>query len=387
MNENADSTAVGKTVPGDRAAGSGGSVRSAPKKKSRWRRIAGGLASLALLVFIFVGVIPQFASYSDAWTAIQAMSPGWWAAILIAAIVNQFSGVWPHQAVLPHLRFWHGFMETQTSTAISNTVPAGGAVAIGITFAMFGSYGFSTVAITTAVATTGIWNLGFKFGLPIVAVVLVAVTGQNTGGAVGVALAGVLVIAVSGVVLWLVFRSAASAHWVGRLGDRILNWLLHFFHKPKSDRVERAVLRFRYQTNDLVHKRGWRLTVTVLAKHLALFVLVLFCVRAVGIPASKVSFLEVLLSFSVARLVGAIPVTPGGLGTVDAAFIGMLTAFGASSSAALAADLMWRLTTYFPPIFIGIVTYVIWKRGVAKGRYAKNPDVTPQPVPPLPAGG
>jgi len=159
----------------DRSAGPDGSASSpGSKKKSRGRRIAGALVSLALIVFIFVGVIPQFASYQGAWTAIQAMSPGWWAAILAAAVVNQVSFVWPYQAVLPRLRFWHGFMETQTSTAISNTVPAGGAVAIGMTFAMFGSYGFSTVAITTAMATTGIWNLGFKFGLPIVAVILVA---------------------------------------------------------------------------------------------------------------------------------------------------------------------------------------------------------------------
>jgi putative heme transporter len=104
-------------------------------------------------------------------------------------------------------------------------------------------------------------------------------------------------------------------------------------------------------------------------------------VRAVGIPASQVSFLEVLLSFAVARLAGAIPVTPGGLGTVDAAFIGMLTAFGATSNDALAADMVWRATTYFPPIFIGIVTYLIWKRGLAKGTYANDPDVTLSAVP------
>lgn len=382
MNEIAGSAAVGGTSPGNPAARPGGSASSpASAKKPLWRRVAGPLLSLALIVFIFVGVIPQFASYSAAWTAIQQMSPGWWAAILIAAVVNQVSFVWPYQAVLPHLRFWHGFLETQSSTAVSNTVPAGGAVAIGLTFRMFGSFGFSDVAITTAVATTGIWNLGFKFGLPIVAVVLVAVTGQSTGGAVGVALLGVLVIAVSGLVLWLVFRSAASARWLGRLGDRILNWLLHFFHKPKSDRVERAVLHFRDQTNDMVHQRGWLLTAAVLASQLAVFVLVLFCVRAVGIPAGKVSFLEVLLSFAVARLAGAIPVTPGGLGTVDAAFIGMLTAFGATSNDALAADMVWRATTYFPPIFIGIGTYLIWKRGLAKGRYAKDPDVTLSAVP------
>ena len=108
MNEIAGS-AVGGTSSGDPAADSGGSgSASAPKKKPMWRRIVGALLSLALIVFIFVGVIPQFASYSAAWTAIQQMSPGWWAAILIAATVNQVSFVWPYQAVLPHLRFWHG---------------------------------------------------------------------------------------------------------------------------------------------------------------------------------------------------------------------------------------------------------------------------------------
>jgi len=176
-----------------------------------------------------------------------------------------------------------------------------------------------------------------------VAVVLVAVTGQNTGGAVGAALAGVVVIAVCGVTLWLVFRNADSARWVGRLGDRILNWLLHFFGKPKSGRVERAVLHFRGQTNDMVHQRGWLLTAAVLASQLAVFVLVLFCTRAVGIPAGQVSFLAVLLSFAVARLAGA--------------------------------------------IVIGIVTYLLWKRGLARGTYEKDPDVRPSAVPPLPAGG
>jgi putative heme transporter len=113
--------------------------------------------------------------------------------------------VWPFQAALPRLRYWPGFMEVQTSTAVSTTVPAGGALALGLTYRMFGSFGFTAVAITSAVATTGIWNLGFKFALPIVAVELAAATGQHTGRVVGVALLGVLAIALSGTVLWLVF--------------------------------------------------------------------------------------------------------------------------------------------------------------------------------------
>ena len=344
------------------------------RAESPLRRALGGLLSLALVLFIFLGVIPQFASYQDAWTAISNMGVGWLVAILIAATVNQISFVWPYQAVLEHLRFRHGFIETQTTTAISNTVPAGGAVAIGMTFRMFGSFGFANVPISTAVVATGIWNLAFKFGLPIVAVILVVVTGQNAGGAIGAAVLGVVIIVISAVVLWLTFRSEKSAHWVGHLGDRVLNWCLHFFHKPSSDRLETSVLHFRDQTNDIVHRRGWMLTGTVLASQMAVFVLVLFCVRGVGIGSDEVSFLQVLLSFAVARLAGAIPITPGGLGTVDAAFIGMLTAFGANSSDALAADMVWRATTYFPPIFIGLGTYAFWKRNDAKGIYGAHPD-------------
>ena len=353
---------------------------TAKKPKPRWRNVVGGVVSLALILFIFFGVIPQFANYQDAWNAISNMSPGWWVAIFVAATVNQISSVWPYQAALAHLRFRHGFMETQTSTAISNTVPAGGAVSIGITFAMFGSFGFTNVSTGTAVATTGVWNLGFKFGLPIVAVVLVAVTGQSTGGAVGAASLGAGIIAASGIVLWLVFRSATSAHRVGQVGDRVLNWVLHFFHKPESDRLERMVLHFREQTKEMVHDRAGLLTASVVASQLAVFVVLLFSVRAVGIQSSQVSFLEVLLSFAVARLAGAIPITPGGLGTVDAALIGMLTAFGASSNNALAADMVWRATTYFPPIFIGSATYLLWKRGLSRGIYAQQPDVVAAPV-------
>jgi uncharacterized membrane protein YbhN (UPF0104 family) len=39
-----------------------------------------------------------------------------------------------------------------------------------------------------------------------------------------------------------------------------------------------------------------------------------------------------------------------------------MTAFGASSSRALAADLIWRLMVYVLPIIPGVVTYVIWLR-------------------------
>ncbi|HUK67176.1 MAG TPA: lysylphosphatidylglycerol synthase transmembrane domain-containing protein [Streptosporangiaceae bacterium] len=382
MSGTADSAAASRVPSGGPAGSSEGSASPpAVRSKSRAYRVGAVLLGVVVIVAIFVGVIPQFASYHDAWVALVKMSPAWAVAITAAAAINLIVVVWPFQAVLPQLRFRHGFIETQTSTAVATTVPAGGALALGLAYRMFGSFGFSAVAVSTALVTTGVWNLGFKLGLPVVAVVLLAVTGHSTGHAVGAALIGVALIAVSGTVLWLVFRDEASARRVGRLGDRILNWVLHFARKPESHRVEHAALHFRNQTTDIVHERGWLLTAAVAASQFAVFVLVVFCVRAVGIPADTVSFLAVLLSFAIARLAGALPITPGGLGSVDAAFTGMLIAFGATSSGALAADLVWRATTYFPPIVIGIVTYLLWKRRLVKGTYEKDPDVRPSSVP------
>jgi hypothetical protein len=67
----------------------------------------------------------------------------------------------------------------------------------------------------------------------------------------------VLAIAVFGLVLRLVLRDEDSARRLGRRGDRIVNWVLRFFRRSESDRVERAVLGFRDRSVDVMRERGW----------------------------------------------------------------------------------------------------------------------------------
>jgi uncharacterized protein (TIRG00374 family) len=363
----------------------------------RWHKVLGGGVSLVLLVFILVGVVPKFASYSGAWAAMTHLNAWWWVAIAFVALLNQISGVWPYQAALPGLRFRDGFLEVETAAAISNTVPAGGAVAIGMTYKMFSSFGISAVDISAAVITTGIWNFAARLGLPVAAVALLAFTGHPSARVFDAALAGVCAMAVAALVLWLVVRFGGGDRGPGRLVDRAVNHLRRILRKPATDRVERSLAAFKSQTVLTVHRRGWLLTWTTLANQFVGFVLVLLIVRAVGITAGKVTFVAVFTSFAVARLAGAIPITPGGLGTVDAAFISLMTAFGASSSRALAADLIWRVTVYFLPIIPGLVTYVLWLRRhdrdvrrAATGELRSSPLLGPGadiPAPPATSGG
>jgi putative heme transporter len=329
---------------------------------ARWHKILGVGASFVLLIFILVGVIPRFASYSGAWADLTQLNVWWWVAIAVAAAINQISGVWPYQAALPGLRTQDGFVLIETSAAISNTVPAGGAVAIGMTYRMLSSFGFSGVDISTAVITTGIWNVAAKLGLPLAAVGLLSITSHSTATVRGAALAGVVALLIAAALLWVLFRSASGAQRIGRLTDRAVNRVGGIFRRPATDRVERSIVGFKTQTVRTMHSRGWLLTWTTLANQLAGFLLVLIIVRAIGIRSGEVTLIAVFTSFAIARLAGAIPVTPGGLGTLDATFVSLMTTFGTSSSRALAVDLVWRLMVYFLPILPGIVTYLIWIR-------------------------
>jgi|SRR5579872_441532 len=358
-------------MPGRQEETSRGSSTSRPPTPSRRRRNLRIAAAVAVLAGIFVGAFPQFASYSDAWRAAARIGPLWWFGLAVATVVAQVSAVWIYQAALPGLRLRDGLVQIETTSAIASTVPAGGAVAIAVSYRMFASFGFSDEGISTAVVVTGVWNVAAKLVLPVVAVGLLALTAHPPEAAVVAAGVGAAIAVVAGVGLWLTFRSETVARRLGRGTDRAVNWLGARRHRPASDRIERAALDFRAQTVDTVRGRGRLLTGAALGAQLVAIALVLLVVRSVGIPAGRVSFVAVLTSFSMARLAGALPITPGGLGTVDSAFIGALAAFGAKTSSALAADLVWRTSTYLFPTLVGVVAYVIWlRRDAARPRTA-----------------
>jgi uncharacterized protein (TIRG00374 family) len=66
--------------------------------------------------------------------------------------------------------------------------------------------------------------------------------------------------------------------------------------------------------------------------------------------------------FAFARLLTAIPLTPGGVGVVELALIVGLSRGSGDDGQVVAAVLMFRLLTYVLPILIGGCTYVIWRR-------------------------
>ena len=66
---------------------------------------------------------------------------------------------------------------------------------------------------------------------------------------------------------------------------------------------------------------------------------------------------EALAVFAFARLLTAIPFTPGGLGIIEVALITGLAASGGARAEVAAAVLIFRALTYVLPIPVGLGTY------------------------------
>jgi uncharacterized membrane protein YbhN (UPF0104 family) len=114
-----------------------------------------------------------------------------------------------------------------------------------------------------------------------------------------------------------------------------------------------------------VQRRWRRLTVATLFNNLAQVGLFVGCLRVVGVGEDELSTAWIILSYSLGRLLVAIPISPGGVGLVDLGYIGLLVA-GWESGAAdetliTTAVLLFRLLSWLPPIPLGLASWIFWR--------------------------
>jgi hypothetical protein len=77
------------------------------------------------------------------------------------------------------------------------TVPAGGAVAVGVSYAMFSSWGFGPAAIASSTLGTFVIGMSVKLLLPALALAALALEGERVTGAMS-ALTGAIVLGAGG---------------------------------------------------------------------------------------------------------------------------------------------------------------------------------------------
>jgi putative heme transporter len=128
-----------------------------------------------------------------------------------------------------------------------------------------------------------------------------------------------------------------------------------------------SLLGFPRQAADLIAARGRRITATTVASHLILWLVLLACVRGVGLSQAQVPWQTSLAAFAFVRLLTTLPITPGGLGITELGLVGILAAgVGPGAGAQVtAAVLLYRAVTYLPPIPLGAAAYLMWQHAPA----------------------
>jgi uncharacterized membrane protein YbhN (UPF0104 family) len=349
-----------------------------------WRRWLAPALSVALVVAVFAWFLPQFTSLSDVWTSVRAMTWVEVAVLVAAALWNLATYQFLMMTTTPGLTFRQATVSTESTTAVSNTVVGGAAIALGLTYAMNTSWGFSRSRTSVSLLISGLWNNFAKLALPVLALVLLAFTGTPTAGRVVAGLLGVAALLAAVVALGMLLRSEAAAARIGDGAARVATAIRRPFGRGPVTGWDKATRKFRGRTILLLRARWHWITLTTLVSHLSLFLVLMLALRFVGVGADQVSIAEALAVFAFARLLTAIPFTPGGLGVIELALITGLSTAGGPRALVAAAVLIFRALTFVLPIPLGLGTYVFWRRNRSWRREpnaAPRTDLVPETVP------
>ena len=337
-------------------------TESVEKETRSWGPIVQTAVAVLLIAVIFLYILPRIVDYDDVWATIRDMTWLELTTLALLAAWNQITYVLVEISARPGLSFRQAMTITQTSTAVSNTLPAGAALGAGLQTAMYVSYGYRAPDVAISMTMTGLWNTFVKLAMPIVALAALAATGNSSDGLTVAAILGLGALVAAIVVLAMALRSAAGAEALGRRLGPLLNRLMRLFRKDPREDWDRVLIGFRGRTVELLSRRWQPLTVATLASHLTLYLVLLVTLRHVGISNEEVSWQETLAAFAFIRLLSALPITPGGLGVVELGLTAALTAAGGEEAEVVAAVLVFRALTFVLPIPFGAGAYFWWRR-------------------------
>jgi uncharacterized protein (TIRG00374 family) len=231
-----------------------------------------------------------------------------------------------------------------------------------LSFAMLRAWGFEGSAVGVAVAVTGVWNQLSMLAFPTLALVLLTLTGDSHAALDSIAYLGLAIfLAVIGA-FTAALSSRRLARRVGDLAARVASWAKGLVRKEPVTWDGESFVRFRDRTNSLLKRRWHALTLATLAGHFTVFLVLLTTLRVLDVSAGEVSAVEAFAAWSLVRLLGSLPITPGGLGVVELGLTTALVGFGGDQVEIVAAVLVYRFLTIVPTLVIGLLVGVTWKR-------------------------
>ena len=306
--------------------------------------------SLYLLAPALLEVFGAFDQLGD-------INPIWFVG-MFALQVGSYACMWAVQRMAIRTRRWGPVITSQlASNAFGRVVPGGVAAAGAMQYAMLLRAGVPAAAAASGMTASSVIVFGTLLALPVLAVPAV-VTGATVA-------AGLVHAAIVGAVLFAAILAVGAACMVwdrplelaGRVAQSIRNSVLRR-REPLADLPARLI-RERDVVRDVLGRQWWRALLGAAGRWVLDYLTLLAALYAVGAhPRASL----VLLAFFAAQLLGTLPLTPGGLGFVEAGLTGTLALAGVGAAAAVLATLAYRIVAFWLPIPVGGAAALLHRR-------------------------
>jgi uncharacterized protein (TIRG00374 family) len=317
---------------------------------------------------------PALLEVFGAFDELGEISPLWFP-VMVALQAGSYACMWGIQRLAVRADHWGPVVTSQlASNAFGRVVPGGVAASGAVQYAMLVRAGVPVAAAASGMTASSLLLFGTLLALPLLA--LPAIIG---GVAVDPHLAKA---ALGGAVLFVLMVGLGTAcvisdrplELLGRAAQATVNRLRRS-HEPVRGLPER-LLRERDIVLRVLGGEWWEALLLAAGRWVLDYLTLIAALYAVGAhPRPSL----VLLAFCAAQLLGTLPLTPGGLGFVEAGLTGTLALAGVGGGAAVVATLAYRLVQFWLPIPAGAAAAVIHRRryGVAE---VEPPPPTATPV-------
>ncbi len=329
-----------------------------PTRRRKFRPWHFGIKTIAFVVVIVVFVLPLIPDFREAADKLLDVNP----LLLVVGVAFQVAS-WFCYSLLTSAALGEGarpvsemrmFRIQMSTKALSGIVPGGNAAGSALGYRLMTLSGIKGPDAGFALATAGIGsavvlNLILWLGL----MISIPRRGVNPLYA-SAALAGVIIMIIAVILVLGVIHGRGRA-------ERVIRWIagtLHFSGDKATDVLRQVGTRMEELFDD---KQLLKRTVIWAATHWLTGAASLWVfLRAFG---TTLDFDALIVVFGLANVMAVIPLTPGGLGVVDATYVATLVGFGVVRHPAVLAVASFRIAQLWLPILVGGFLYATLRIG------------------------
>ncbi len=312
-----------------------------------------GAVVLVALVALYL-LSPSLIEVFSSWDQIAQLEFRW-LLLVGAAQVTAWCFVWAIQRMALRTDSWLPVVTSQLAgNAASRVIPGGGAAGLALQFQMLRRSGVDTSTAGVGLAAVGLIQFATLLGLPVFALPGLLAVPPVEQKFLSIAVSALVFFLAVLVLALVALTSDRLIRWIGR-GVDVLRHRMPILHPPQQPTAV-GLSTQRDLLKNAFGARWARAIVYAVGRATFDFLSLLAAIAALGIESRPAL---VLLAFATASWLGMIPITPGGLGFVEAGLGGLLVLSGVPAVEAVSVTFLYRLFSFWLPIPVGLAAGAI----------------------------